>query len=716
MADNCSELSAQISALNSQVGRLNILTELQVRQIAQQVAESVVAPLRTEIGKKLDTSQQPAIVQQSILGAQNLILPAVGITIAQGINPLRASLTALEDLVGVINGSLAAVEAGIANALKVASNALGIGGEALSKVGALAAEILPLLNLIGTIANIVATIQLLETLGSRIDEVENGLVSLGSSVSGILGRFLGIQNRLSANETSIGQVRGIAIDAKGIGEAADLKAGAAIGAARTAQNTADTALGEAKQAQLTADGAVRNAATANANAIIAHETAIAAQKAADKGIGIGGDALNKAGIALTIASTALTLVQGIKYIRGLDGLPGIPGAPGARGATGAPGAVGAPGIPGAMGATGAAGVAGAPGRIGQRGLPGIKGRDGVDAVPYNDAGLKALIVQQNAEIKFLIVGVGAKISAALAPIFAICTQILTLVSTVSNAAQLAVLNTINSKLGTQVTGGISGLIKSVAENTYIEKALTVLTFAATVHNALMLSNNLGQTFIQIVDQVTGFILPKGLDGTPISFSSVLGKAMHEVIADTIGEANYQTMSEDWAKANRIYQAASNVFNQISNLGGLITAGLEVVAGNVGKVGNALKTWGVVGEKAYNFMNPQPNLKGKFFEYLNTSNEKLQAIAMVIAIPIGITAAAAELSSSVVELKKTLDQKDPVDEHGNPIFDEKTGLRIKYKPGLEQPAPEVTTNAALQAKADSTNIIQATLDDIFNAND
>ncbi|MEH1829533.1 MAG: hypothetical protein V7L22_30055 [Nostoc sp.] len=242
-----------------------------------------------------------------------------------------------------------------------------------------------------------------------------------------------------------------------------------------------------------------------------------------------------------------------------------------------------------------------------------------------------------------------------------------------------------------------------------------MTFAATVHNALMLSNNLGQTFIQIVDQITGFILPKGLDGTPISFSNVLGKAVHEVIADTIGEANYQTLSEDWQKANRIYQAASNVFNQISNLGGLITAGLEVVAGNVGKIGNALKKWGVVGEAAYNFMNPQPNLKGKFFDYLNTSNEKLQAIAMVVAIPIGITAAAGELNSSVAALKETLNEKDPVDQHGNPVLDE-NGQPKKYQAGLQQPVPEATTNAALQAKADSTNFIELVIDDIFDGGD
>ncbi|MHC5719278.1 MAG: hypothetical protein ACYTX0_46290, partial [Nostoc sp.] len=40
MADNCSELSAQIAALSAEIGRLNILSEAQVKAIAQQVVSA----------------------------------------------------------------------------------------------------------------------------------------------------------------------------------------------------------------------------------------------------------------------------------------------------------------------------------------------------------------------------------------------------------------------------------------------------------------------------------------------------------------------------------------------------------------------------------------------------------------------------------------------------------------------------------------------------
>jgi post-segregation antitoxin (ccd killing protein) len=257
--------------------------------------------------------------------------------------------------------------------------------------------------------------------------------------------------------------------------------------------------------------------------------------------------------------------------------------------------------------------------------------------PGDLASLRALIVSQHTQTRANSTAqhsttrttILTPILAALAPILALLKQIYDAVMAVSNAAILALLNVINTKLGAQVTGGLSQFIKTIAENTYLEKALSVLTFAATVHNALMLSNNLGQTLISIVDSITGFILPKGINGEAISLSNVLSKAVHEVIETAIGAENYNTLTENWQKANRIYQATSNVFNQVTALGGLITTGLEVVGGNVGKIGNALRKGGVLLENAYGYMNPQPNLQGKFFQFLNTAGEKAAAIAAAV---------------------------------------------------------------------------------------
>ncbi|WP_445626459.1 collagen-like triple helix repeat-containing protein [Nostoc sp. DSM 114167] len=633
---------------------------------------------------------------------------------------LRQLVNGIGSRIDGLGRAIGVLESKTATAVANAAKAIGISSEALAATGRLLGRVLELFNLVATIFTLLEQLAVLNTLGDRIDAVENGVVALGNDLSRVLGKLLGLQNRIGANELLTAQVKNIALDAKGIGEAANLKAGAAQVTSARAQGLAESALGNARQAQLTADGAVRNAGIANENATTAYKKANEAQGIGEQAKRIAGDALGKAGVALTTALTAIALYQGVKSLRGLRGLQGIPGIPGRQGERGFQGIQG---VPGRDGITTVVQIPGVPGRDGRNGINGINGRNGRDVNPAEAASLRALIIQQHTQTRLnsttqhstTRTTILTPIMAALAPILALLKQVYDIVSKAAGAAQLALLNIINNKLGNQVVGGIGGLITRVAENTYIEKVLSVLTFAATVHNALMLSNNLGQTFIQIIDQVTGFLLPKGLDGTPISFTNVLGKAVHEVIADTIGEANYQELSKEWQAANRIYQAASNVFNQISNLGAVVTAGLEVIGGNVGKIGNALKKWGVVGEAAYNFMNPQPNLKGKFFEKLQLTGDNLQAIALVVAVPIALEAAFSETQNSVDTLKREIGQIDPKDKDGNPIRD-KDGQIVHWQPGLNTPEPAVVKQTEDQSKADSTNIIQATLDDIFNAND
>jgi hypothetical protein len=181
-----------------------------------------------------------------------------------------------------------------------------------------------------------------------------------------------------------------------------------------------------------------------------------------------------------------------------------------------------------------------------------------------------------------------------------------------------------------------------------------------MHNALMLSNNLAQTLGTIINQCVGLILPKGINGQPININNVIGGVVTDLIKNAIGADNYTTISNDWAKANRIYQAGVNTFNQVGNAVGLLSSGLEMIGGNVGKIGNALKIWGVVGQHAYSFMNPQPNMKGKFFEFINTATADANTIQMMVAIPIGMSAAAVGINDSIAALNKQLDQEDPKD--------------------------------------------------------
>ncbi|MDZ8071138.1 MAG: hypothetical protein RMY64_36915, partial [Nostoc sp. DedQUE08] len=226
-------------------------------------------------------------------------------------------------------------------------------------------------------------------------------------------------------------------------------------------------------------------------------------------------------------------------------------------------------------------------------------------------------------------------------------------SAVVNGANLALLNVINNKLGQQVTGGISGLVTSVAQNTYVEKALAVLTFATTLHNALMLTNNLGQTLGSIINTILGLILPKGLDGTPIDIGAVLGKTTTTLIQDAIGADNYTKLTQEWAMANRIYQASANVFNAITNAVSTLVNALEVIGSHVAKIGNALKKWGAVAERAYEWFHPNPNFHNKYFTFLNNTEAGVNTIQAVVQVPVSIVDAKNQIDSSNAEFQSAI---------------------------------------------------------------
>ncbi|MEH1940092.1 MAG: collagen-like protein [Nostoc sp.] len=629
---------------------------------------------------------------------------------------------AVGGLRGLINGigakiegfgqAISALESKVGGAIQKAAEAIGISKNALAATGKLAGQVLEIFNVIGTIFTILDGIATRELLGARIDAIEAGLQALSNSISGIFGTLLRLQNRIANNEATIGQVKAIAVDARLIGEAANLRAGSAYVLGGQAQATANSATTKAVQAQTTADGAERNAVRANENATTAYQKANEAEGIGQKALKLGGDALGKAGQALTAALTALAIAQAVRSLKGLKGDPGVPGLRGLQGAPGMPGIPGTngrdgvtaivtlPGTPGSPGrngvdgrngATGRQGVQGIPGQRGAngspglQGAPGINGRDANNVNPAETASLRALIIAQHAQTRANV-----------------------------NSTSTGLVNGVKAFFTTQLAS-ITTLITLIATNTYVEKALAVLTFAATVHNALMLSSNLGQTLFMIIDQVTGFILPKGINGQPISIADTLGKAVHEVLEQTVGEATTGTIQQTWDKANRIYQAAAGVFNHVTNLGGILTAGMEVIGGNVGKIGNALRKGGVLLENAYTWMNPQPNLKGKFFDFLHVTGEQATVIATLVALPIAISGALGDVNTSVGDLKREIAQVDPKDANGNPIKDAE-GKIIHYKPGLAVPDPEVVKATGDQAKADSTNFLELVLEDIFDGGD
>nr|AAT41994.1 hypothetical protein [Fremyella diplosiphon Fd33] len=329
-------------------------------------------------------------------------------------------------------------------------------------------------------------------------------------------------------------------------------------------------------------------------------------------------------------------------MRGLPGPRGLQGLPGLRGPRGFTGLQGAQGIPGRDGVTavvqvqvpGQPGPQGPPGPrgdigIGRDGRPGINGRDGKDMNPVDLAEIKAQLRVINAQ----------------------------------TTANLALTNSANSKLGSPGAGGISGMLTRF-QNAFDKfdqwskktQLYSLITMFITLHNAMMLSNNLGQTLISIVNTGLQTIGLKDSKDQPYDVGSIISSTFENMIKGVIGEENYQTLSQDWALANRIYQATANLINQVWNLANTVTSALEMIASWNNKVGNALRKWGVVGGNAYSWMPENPSFQdSKLIRGLNLANEAANTVQAVVQVPLDVITQVQDIQQARIELQNSATQ-------------------------------------------------------------
>jgi hypothetical protein len=220
-----------------------------------------------------------------------------------------------------------------------------------------------------------------------------------------------------------------------------------------------------------------------------------------------------------------------------------------------------------------------------------------------------------------------------------------------------------SDRGWAVIKGVNEVIrrsKQTIEWLRIDRMLNILNFATTLHNALMLSNALGQTLIGIIDNILatfGFAL-KDANGNTIGVGDLIGGTIENLIKAAIGADNYTNLKKDWAKANRIYQSAMNIVYSVQSIGYSILGALEIVGKWLAWIGNALKRFGAITEKAYPWMNPTPNFQNQIFTKIEAAQELAEALEVVTAEARSVTETVTELGNQKKALDKALeDGKD-----------------------------------------------------------
>lgn len=241
-------------------------------------------------------------------------------------------------------------------------------------------------------------------------------------------------------------------------------------------------------------------------------------------------------------------------------------------------------------------------------------------------------------------------------------QIATLTGIISNTQ----LIDINNKLGPQLPGGgISQFLKRLWDSSNLQRVINLLTFITTLHNAYQLSNALTQTLFGAFDTVLEMfrVQLKDSDGNEINTSTFVGNTVESFFNSIFGTETVDGIQEQWKRASRIYQAATNILWSMQSIMYSMFDGLEAVADRVSVIGNALRKWGTVGEKAFGWMNPNNNfMTSRFFRFTNAVGESAELIETVAGSVIDIREQSAELANQTVEFNRNL---QGLDENGQP---------------------------------------------------
>lgn len=232
----------------------------------------------------------------------------------------------------------------------------------------------------------------------------------------------------------------------------------------------------------------------------------------------------------------------------------------------------------------------------------------------------------------------------------------------NNAILLRMQNVLNAVQGTVniIRGTTEATLKTISHSkhglaamqeyaktawkvTRADKVMAGVSMVMSVHNGMMLSNNLLGTVSEATNMTLNALNIRTEEGDPINLGAMVNSKITRVLKGVIGEAEYAAITARIAKANRIYQASINLLDTTYSLFDSARTVAELTAENTGKIGNALREAGVVYEDAYN----------EFVEEVESQNRKLRGFGKLGKSLEGIqegVSTATEIVSEVVELK------------------------------------------------------------------
>ena len=199
------------------------------------------------------------------------------------------------------------------------------------------------------------------------------------------------------------------------------------------------------------------------------------------------------------------------------------------------------------------------------------------------------------------------------------------------------------------------------ETLKLDKALAVMNFIMTTHNALMLSRNLGATFGEVATGLLNLIGVKNpVDGSAIDVNEVIGTAIKNKIIELVGQETYTNVTSTFNKANRILTAAQGVIWAIRGMKDAALEASEVIGSWVAKIGNNMVIQGLLEDRSFKWMDERPQFKnyyGRFLNKVDNTEEALESVQNLVSAGTEAVEAFTEAGETTKELITAIDDFD-----------------------------------------------------------
>lgn len=208
-----------------------------------------------------------------------------------------------------------------------------------------------------------------------------------------------------------------------------------------------------------------------------------------------------------------------------------------------------------------------------------------------------------------------------------------------------------TKLGqmSDLLGNVNQFMRKAWETTRMQKVLDVLTFVGVMHNVSMLSRDIGETFFYLIAQGLDIVGIENEEGGPLDIGEIVGSSVNNFLISVFGEAFVEGARDSYRKANRIVQSASMVIWTIRSIQDSSLDLMEWLAESTGKIGNALKRFGVVGERAYPWMSERAQAQHRMRNRFDKVTGTLERAEDVVSSATVATSGVLEIQQETGEL-------------------------------------------------------------------